>query len=193
MSGITATEGRTPTAEEFRGGLFTDGLMSSLGAAFAAFPMTSFSQNVGVVNFTGVMSRHVVAVGGLILAVLGLSPKVGALVATIPQAVFGGAVLLMVGMVAASGARLISLHADFDRRNMVIVAVSLGLGLGVATRPEAISGLPSAARTFFGQPVILTALSALLLNTFVPGEQSPLFDADPEEPPAESTGVTAED
>ncbi|WP_247010108.1 uracil-xanthine permease family protein [Halorientalis litorea] len=193
MSGITAAEGRNPTHEEFRGGLFTDGLLSSIGSAFAAFPITSFSQNVGIVNFTGVMSRHVVGIGGVLLAVLGLVPKVGAAVTTIPSAVFGGAVLLMVGMVAASGTRLIFLHTDLNRRNMVIMAVSLGLGLGVATRPEALGGLPSAAETFFGQPVILTALSALVLNTFVPGDQSPLFDADPDETPAESMGILSSD
>jgi NCS2 family nucleobase:cation symporter-2 len=177
MSGITAAEGRNPTDREFRGGLFTDGLLSSVGAAFGAFPVTSFSQNVGIVNFTGVLSRHVVAVAGGMLALLGLSPKVGALVTTIPSAVFGGAVLLMAGMVAASGVRLVFLHCDLNRRNMTVMAVSLGLGLGIATRPDAIQGLPPAAETFFGQPVILTALSALLLNTFAPGEQSPLFDA----------------
>jgi len=177
MSSVTSAEGRTPTDGEFRGGLFTDGLMSSLGGVFGAFPVTSFSQNAGIINFTGVMSRHVVGIAGVILAVLGLSPKIGALVTTIPSAVFGGAVLLMAGMVAASGARLITLDVTLDRRNMVILAVALGLGLGVATTPEALGGLPVAARTFFGEPVIVTALSALLLNTFVPGDQSPLFDA----------------
>ena len=177
MSSVTAAAGREPTDEEFRGGLLTDGLMSSLGALFGAFPVTSFSQNAGIVNFTGVMSRRVVGASGLLLVVLGFSPKVGAVVATIPSAVFGGAVLLMAGMVAASGTRLIFLHTELDRRNMVVVAVSLGLGLGIATRPDAISGLPSAAQTFFGEPVIVTALSALLLNTFTPGEQSPLLDA----------------
>jgi NCS2 family nucleobase:cation symporter-2 len=186
MSGITAAEGRNPTGDEFRGGLFTDGLLSSVGSAFGAFPVTSFSQNVGVVNFTGVMSRHVVGVAGVMLAVLGLSPKVGAAVATIPSAVFGGAVLLMAGMVAASGTRLLLLHVDLDRRNMVIVAVSLGLGLGVATRPDALGGLPRAARTFFGEPVVVTALTALVLNALAPGEQSPLFDAPPDETPADS-------
>ncbi|MCU4926404.1 purine permease [Halobacteria archaeon AArc-dxtr1] len=187
MSGVTAAEGRSPDEKEVRGGLFTDGFASSLGSIFAAFPVTSFSQNVGIVSFTGVMSRHVVAIAGGILALLGLSPVVGALVTTIPSAVFGGAVILMAGMVAASGVRLIVLHTDFDRRNMVIVATSLGLGLGIATTPEAIQGLPSAAETFFGEPVILTALSALILNTFVPGEQSPLFDA----PGTDSTETAA--
>ncbi len=185
MSGVTAAEGRNPTNEEFRGGLFNDGLLSSIGAVFSAFPITSFSQNVGIVNFTGVMSRHVVGIGGVFLAVLGLSPKVGAAVTTIPSAVFGGAVLLMAGMVAASGFRLIVTHVDLDRRNTVIVAVSLGLGLGVTTTPEALAGLPSGAELFFGQSVIVTALSALVLNTFVPGAASPLFDApSPDSEPA---------
>jgi NCS2 family nucleobase:cation symporter-2 len=188
MSGVTAAEGRNPTDEEFRGGLFTDGLMSSVASAFGAFPVTSFSQNVGIVNFTGVMSRHVVGVAGVLLAILGLSPKVGAAVATIPNAVFGGAVLLMAGMVAASGVRLIFLHTDLNRRNMVVVATALGLGLGVVTRPDALQGLPQAAQTFFGQPVIMTALTALVLNTFAPGEQSPLFDA----PDARVTDATAQ-
>ncbi|MFC4550830.1 MULTISPECIES: uracil-xanthine permease family protein [Halorussus] len=186
MSGVTAAEGRNPTDEEFRGGLFTDGLLSSLGSAFGAFPVTSFSQNAGIVNFTGVMSRHVVGVAGVLLVVLGLSPKVGAAVTTIPSAVFGGAVLLMAGMVAASGVRLIFLHTELDRRNVVIVGVSLGLGLGIATTPDAIQGLPQAAQTFFGQPVIVTALTALVLNTLTPGEQSPLFDAPPGEPAADA-------
>ncbi|QCS41151.1 uracil-xanthine permease family protein [Natrinema versiforme] len=191
MSGVTAAEGRNPTNEEFRGGLFNDGLLSSIGAVFGAFPITSFSQNVGIVNFTGVMSRHVVGIGGVFLAVLGLSPKVGAAVTTIPSAVFGGAVLLMAGMVAASGFRLVITNADLDRRNTVVVAVSLGLGLGIATTPEALSGLPNAAETFFGQPVIVTALSALALNTFVPGEQSPLFDARPADSDADADADAA--
>ncbi|WP_254538366.1 uracil-xanthine permease family protein [Halomarina litorea] len=176
MSGITAAEGRNPTEEEFRGGIFADGFISALGAVFGSFPQTSFSQNVGIINFTGVMSRHIVGIGGGILIVLGLVPKIGAVVTTIPSAVFGGAVLIMVGMVAASGMRLLFLNIEMNRRNMVIIATALSLGLGVATVPEALSGLPSAARTFFGEPVIVTGVVGLVLNTFVPGESSPLFD-----------------
>ena len=129
MSGITAAEGRNPTEEEFRGGIFADGFISALGA------------------------------------------------------VFGGAVLIMVGMVAASGMRLLFLNIDMNRRNMVIIATSLGLGLGVATVPDALSGLPTGAQTFFGEPVIVTGLLALGLNTFVPGESSPLFDKTESVPP----------
>lgn len=186
MSGITAAEGRNPTTSEFRGGIFADGFISGIGAVFGSFPQTSFSQNVGIINFTGVMSRHIVGVGGVILVVLGLVPKVGAIVTTIPDAVFGGAVLVMVGMVAASGMRLLFVNIEMNRRNMVIIATALGLGLGVATVPEALQGLPEGGQTFFGEPVIMTGISALLLNTFVPGDSSPLFDT------VETTAPTVE-
>ena len=194
MSGVTAAQGRNPTDEEFRGGLFTDGLLSSVGAVFGAFPITSFSQNVGIVSFTGVLSRYVVMVAGGILVLLGFSPKVGAAVTTIPAPVFGGAVLLMAGMVAASGVRLVEQNTELNRRNMVVIGVSLGLGLGVATRPDAVAGIPGAAGTFLAQPVILTALSALLLNAIAPGKTSPLFDV-PETPPTgpDPTGTVEDD
>lgn len=196
MTGITAAEGRNPTKKELRGGISADGVMSSLGAIFSAFPTTSFSQNVGIVNFTGVMSRHVVGIGGILLALLGLVPKVGATVAATPDPVFGGAVLVMVGMVAASGMRLLFLNVDMNRRNMVIVATSLGLGLGVEIVPEALQGLPEAAQTFFGEPVIMVGIIALLLNTFVPGEQSPLYgdpESAPMEEPVEDSQTTDDD
>ncbi len=188
MSGITAAEGRSPTEDEYRGGIFADGFISGIGAIFGSFPQTSFSQNVGIINFTGVMSRHIVGIGGGILILLGLVPKVGAIVTTIPDAVFGGAVLVMVAMVAASGMRLLFLNIEMNRRNMVIIATALGLGLGVATVPEALEGMPAGAQTFFGEPVIMTGLSALILNTLVPGDSSPLFDSvETTQPVAEPT------
>lgn len=192
MAGITAAEGRNPSRDEFRGGIFADGFVSALGGAFGSFPQTSFSQNVGIINFTGVMSRYVVGIGGIILILLGLIPKFGAVVTTIPDAVFGGAVLVMVAMVAASGMRLLFLNIDMNRRNMVIIATSLGLGLGVATVPEALAGLPEGAQTFFGEPVIMTGMVALILNTFVPGDSSPLFD-EPETAAEISEPVTDDD
>lgn len=182
MTGITAAEGRNPTTHEFRGGILADGFMSSLGGVFGSFPQTSFSQNVGIINFTGVMSRHVVGIGGIILVILGLIPKVGAIVTTIPDAVFGGAVLVMVAMVAASGMRLLHLNIDMNRRNMVIIATSLGLGLGVVAVPEVLAELPEGIQTFFGNAVIMTGFTALILNTFVPGDSSPLFDVAEEVP-----------
>ncbi|WP_265108583.1 uracil-xanthine permease family protein [Halosolutus halophilus] len=168
MSGITAAEGRTPDDSEIRGGLFVDGLGSSLGAVFGAFPLTTFSQNVGIINFTGVMSRYVVGISGAVLLALGFIPKVSAVVATIPQAVLGGAVIVMFGMVMASGLRLIFLNERMNRRNMVIIAVSIGLGLGVEVRPEIFEAMPRGVTIFFGNAIIMTALCAVLLNSLVP-------------------------
>ncbi|MFO7925680.1 MAG: solute carrier family 23 protein [Natronomonas sp.] len=105
---------------------------------------------VAIVGFTGVMSRYVVGIGGIVLAALGLSPKIGALVTTNPSAVSGGAVLHTAGMIAASGTRLIFSQTDRNRRNMVIIAVALRPGFGVSTRLGALAGPPEAAETFFG-------------------------------------------
>jgi len=97
-------------------------------------------------------------------------------------------------MAAASGARLVEQNTQLNRRNMVVIGVSLGLGLGVSTRPEAVAGIPGAAGTFFSQPVIMTALSALVLNAIAPGKTSPLFDV-PETPPTgpDPTGAVEDD
>jgi len=179
ISGITAAEGRNPDDDEISGGLFVDGLGSSVGALFGAFPLTTFSQNVGLVNFTGVMSRYVVGISGVVLLVLGFIPKVSAVVTTIPSAVLGGAVLVMFGMVMASGLRLIFLNERLNRRNMVIVATSITLGLGVEFRPEALGALPDRATIFFGNAIIMTTVAAVVLNTLVPREsESDLEEAE---------------
>lgn len=170
ISGITAAEGRTPTDEEVRGGLFVDGIGSTVGAVFGALPLTTFSQNVGIINFTGVMSRYVVGVGGVVLLILGFIPKVGATISTIPSAVLGGAVLVMFGMVMASGLKLIFENETLNRRNMVIMATSIGLGLGVEVRPDALQTLPDEAKIFFGNAIIVTAIVAIVLNTLAPRE-----------------------
>ncbi|UHQ96182.1 uracil-xanthine permease family protein [Natrinema halophilum] len=195
MSGITAAEGRNPDNDEISGGLFVDGLGSSIGAIFGAFPLTTFSQNVGIINFTGVMSRYVVGISGAVLLVLGFIPKVSAVVATIPSAVLGGAVIVMFGMVMASGLRLIFLNERMNRRNMVIIAVSIGLGLGVEVRAEIFEAMPTGVRIFFGNAIIMTAICAVLLNTLVPrpdgeyemGLEEPVDGDDPS--PAEPTAM----
>jgi NCS2 family nucleobase:cation symporter-2 len=168
ISGITAAEGRNPTDEEVSGGLFVDGLGSAIGAIFGSFPLTTFSQNVGIISFTGVMSRYVVGVGAVGLLILGFVPKVGAVISTIPSAVLGGAVLVMFGMVMSSGLKLIFENEELNRRNMVIMATSIGLGLGVEVRPDALSALPDKASIFLGNAIIVTAIVAIVLNTLAP-------------------------
>ncbi len=164
ISGIIAATGRNPETRELRGGLVADGVMSALAAVFNAFPNTSYSQNVGLVNFTGVVSRHVTAIAGVLLLMLGIVPKVGALLATIPAAVIGGGGLIMFSMIFASGAAIIHRGTKLSQRNMVILAVSLGLGLGVELRPDALRHLPDAIRTLFGSGLVTGGLTALILN-----------------------------
>jgi NCS2 family nucleobase:cation symporter-2 len=171
ISGTIAAAGREPTTSELRGGLVADGVMSALAALFGAFPNTSYSQNVGLVNFTGVVSRHVTGVAGVILVSLGIVPKVGALLATMPAAVIGGAGLIMFAMIFASGAAIIHRGVHLTQRNMVILAVSLGLGLGVEFRPDAVQYFPSALRTLFGSGLVTGGFTALVLNAVLPEKQ----------------------
>lgn len=170
ISGIVAAEGRDPEARELRGGLVADGVMSGVAAFFGAFPNTSYSQNVGLVNFTGVVSRHVTAVTGGLLVILGLVPKVGAAFATIPAPVVGGAALVLFAMIFASGAKILHRGVELTRRNMIVLAVAVGLGLGVELRPDALAAFPEAARTLLGSGLVVGGLAALVLEAVLPEE-----------------------
>ncbi len=171
ISGVLAAVGREPTEAELRGGLVADGAMSGLAALFSAFPNTSYSQNVGLVNFTGVASRHVTAIGGMFLVALGLVPKVGALFATVPAAVIGGGGLIMFAMIFSSGASIFHRSAEASRRNLVILAVSIGLGLGVELRPDVLQNLSAGLRTLFGSGLVTGGVTALVLNLALPMDQ----------------------
>jgi len=125
-----AGAGREATDAEISGATYADGLGTAVAAVFGGLPNTSFSQNVGIVGMTGIMSRHVVTIGALFLIVCGLLPKVGAIIASMPLPVLGGGVIVMFGMVAAAGLNVLS-EINMNRRNMVIIAVSLAVGLGL--------------------------------------------------------------
>lgn len=168
ISATVAALGRLPSDREMRGGLVADGVMSGLAALFGAFPNTSYSQNVGLVHFTGVASRHVAAVGGGILVVLGLIPKVGAAVATIPASVIGGAGLIMFSMIFAGGVSILYHRVVLDKRNLVILAISVGLGLSVEFRPAVLAHAPDWAQTLFKQGLVVGGLAGLLLNLVIP-------------------------
>jgi NCS2 family nucleobase:cation symporter-2 len=170
ISGTLAAVGREPTTRELRGGLMADGVMSGIAALFSAFPNTSYSQNVGLVNFTGVVSRHVTAVAGMMLVALGVVPKVAALFATIPAAVIGGGGLIMFSMIFASGLAIVHRSVSMNRRTMVILAVAIGLGLGVELRPDVLQHLPEGVRMFFGTGLVTGGLAALVLNLLFPEE-----------------------
>ena len=169
ISGITSGgAGREATDKELSGGIIADGLSSSFAAIFNALPNTSYSQNVGIVSFTGVMSRYVVTIGALFLIAFALFPKLGALIAVMPQSVLGGAAIIMFAMIATSGIALIT-KMPLNRRNMLIVAVSLGLGLGLGSAPNALQHFPESVKLIFaGSGIVIAALVSLFLNIILP-------------------------
>ncbi|GAB2917255.1 nucleobase:cation symporter-2 family protein [Paraburkholderia jirisanensis] len=151
-------------------GLRVDGLGTLIGGVFNAFPYTSFSQNVGLVGITGVRSRFVCAASGVILIVLGLVPKMAQVVASIPAFVLGGAGIVMFGMVAANGIKVLS-NVDFAKQqhNLFIVAVSIGLGLVPVVAPQFFAKLPPALSPLLHSGILLAAVSAVLLNLLFNG------------------------
>jgi xanthine permease len=152
-------------------GLATDGLGTIIGGVFNTFPYTSFSQNVGLVGMTGVRSRYVVALSGAILIVFGLFPKMGAVVASIPTAVLGGAGLCMFGMVAATGIKILARVDYGPRHNLLIVAVSIALGMVPLVAPTFFDQLPKWLGPVTHSGITLAAVCAVLLNAFFNGSQ----------------------
>ncbi len=159
-------------------GLRTDGLGTLIGGVFNTFPYTSFSQNVGLVAVTGVKSRFVCVAGGLILIVLGLLPKMAALVESLPTVVLGGAGLVMFGMVTATGIRILA-NVDFknNRYNAFVVAVSLGMGMIPLLAPNFKQWMPHGLHPLIESGILLTSVSALLLNLYFNGAVNATDDA----------------
>ena len=151
-------------------GLRADGVGTLLGGIFNTFPYTSFSQNVGLVGVTGVRSRWVTAAGGAIMLVLGLLPKMAALVEAVPLVVLGGAGLVMFGMVAATGARILT-SVDFktNRFNLFVVAISVGFGMIPLVSPNFFKALPHDLHPLLESGILLSAIVAVVLNAFFNG------------------------
>ena len=162
--------GKKITQPMLSAGLRTDGLGTVIGGLFNTFPYTSFSQNVGLVGVTGVRSRFVCVAGGVILMILGLVPKMGALVEALPTFVLGGAGLVMFGMVAATGIRILS-NVDFktNRHNLFVVAVSVGFGMIPLVAPDFKMWLPHAVHPLLESGILLASVAAVLLNAFFNG------------------------
>ncbi|WP_299550708.1 nucleobase:cation symporter-2 family protein [uncultured Tateyamaria sp.] len=164
-----AGAGREATDREIAGATYADGAGTAVAAVFGGLPNTSFSQNVGIVGMTGIMSRHVVTIGALVLVICGLIPKIGAVIASMPLPVLGGGVIVMFGMVAAAGLNVLT-EVKMNRRNMVIIAVSLAAGLGLNLVPTAVQYLPGVVKTLMTSAVAPTALVAIVLNIVLPEE-----------------------
>lgn len=162
---------REATDAEIAGATYADGLGTAVAGVFGGLPNTSFSQNVGIVGMTGIMSRHVVTIAGIIMIVCGLIPKVGAVIASMPLPVLGGGVIVMFGMVAAAGLNML-VDVPMTRRNMIIIAVSLAFGLGLNLVPTAVQYLPGIIKVLATSAVAPTALMAIILNLILPDEEA---------------------
>ncbi|MGB3177845.1 MAG: nucleobase:cation symporter-2 family protein [Albidovulum sp.] len=167
-NGITkGGAGREATNGEISGATFADGLGTAVAGVFGGLPNTSFSQNVGLVAMTGVMSRHVVSIGAVFLILCGFMPIVGALIRTMPEHVLGGGVIVMFGMVCASGVNMLS-DVKWNRRNMVIFATALSIGLGLQLVPEALQHLGRTAQILLTSGLLPSAVIAIVLNLALP-------------------------
>ena len=161
---------REATNKELSGGIMADGLGTAFGSIFNAMPNTSYSQNAGLVAYTGVISRHVGTVAGVILIILGLFPKIGGIVAAMPDSIIGGAAIVMFGLITAAGIKLIA-QSEMNTRNLLILGLSLSFGIGMskfAGTPDFVNHFPTAS--WIDLPLLLTTglipagLLAFILN-----------------------------
>ena len=164
----TSGLGREASKKEISGSLACDGLISSLSAIFGCLPITSFSQNVGLVAMTKVVNRFAIATGAVIMILAGIFPFFGALLATLPDAVLGGCTIMMFGTIVVSGLQMIS-KCGFTQRNVTIAALSLSTGIGFTQVPEIFDIFPQIVRTVFAENcVAVVFLVAVILNLALP-------------------------
>ena len=153
--------------QRIKGGVLVNGVNSLLAGVFNTFPSSIFAQNNGVIQLTGIASRSIGGWIALMLVVLGLFPTVAGVIQAVPEPVLGGAAMVMFGAVAASGINILA-GIDLDRRALLIIAVSLALGLGVAQVPEFLAHMPAALRNVLESGVATGGICALVLNWFLP-------------------------
>lgn len=159
---------RELATKELTGGLLGNGLTTTLSTFFGALPTSTYSQNVGIVAITKVISRSVFMLAGVIVLLAGLSPKFGALMTTIPYPVIGGATITVFGMITVTGIQLL-IKDEMTARNMTIVGLSLALSLGITSVPSAIEQFPETVKDVVtGAPIVIAAISAFLLNLLLP-------------------------
>lgn len=167
LGGATKTE---ITGKHLRSGVLCDGLGSAFAAIVSTTPFSSFSQNIGVISLTGVASRFVVATTGVILVLCGLFPVLGAVIVSIPLPVLGGAGIIMFAMIISAGIQMLN-QVERTRRNALIIAIAIGCGLAVTTRPEILTNLPDFIKEIFGSGITIGAVVALLLNLLLPSNK----------------------
>lgn len=172
MSGVTmGGANRELTDRELSGGILADGIGSCIAAAFSILPTTSFSQNTGLVTMTGVMSRFVVGVGAAFLMLGAFIPKVGAILSIVPASVIGGSLVMVFAMISISGINLIT-KEPLKGRNALILSVSLGLGYGLGSVPQALNSFPESVKLIFGgSGIVVSGSIAVILNLILPPDE----------------------
>lgn len=152
------------SGDDLKRGYRAEGIAQMLGGIFNTFPYSTFSENVGIVQFSGVKTRKPIYFAGLFLLILGLLPKVGALATVVPTPVLGGAMLVMFGTVGLQGVRILKSVNFDDSRNLIVAAVSIGAGLGVSSVPSIFQAMPSELNLILGNGVVVTSIVAVVLN-----------------------------
>ncbi len=159
---------REPTTKEISGSLACDGFVSSVSALFGCMPITSFSQNVGLVAMTKVVNRFTIATGAVIMILAGIFPAVGAVLATLPDAVLGGCTIMMFGTIVISGLQMLG-KCGFSQRNITIAALSLSIGLGFTQVPELFNVFPELVKNIFAENcVAVVFVVSIILNLILP-------------------------
>lgn len=165
--------GREPKSKEVSGSIAVDGFISSLSSLFGCMPITSFSQNVGLIAMTKVVNKKAIGCGAAIMILAGLFPGLGVVLASLPDAVLGGCTLMMFGSIVVSGVRMLG-ECGFSQRNMSIAALSLSIGLGFTQTPQIFRIFPDLIRSVFAENcVAVVFLVALVLNLVFPKEETP--------------------
>ncbi|MFW5633120.1 MAG: uracil-xanthine permease family protein, partial [Acetivibrio ethanolgignens] len=160
--------GRDITEKELSGSLACDGFLSAVSACFGCTPITSFSQNVGLVAMTKVVNRYTIMFGALTLILAGLFPPIGAFFSTLPQPVLGGCTIMMFGTIVVSGFTMLS-KCGFTQRNTVIAALAISIGIGFTQVPGIYSAFPQMVNDIFGgNPVAGVFVIAMALNLILP-------------------------
>ena len=162
---------RVAADQEISGSLACDGFVSSVSALFGCLPITSFSQNVGLVAMTKVINRFTIATGAVIMILAGIFPAVGAVLAMLPEAVLGGCTIMMFGTIVVSGLQMIG-NCGCSQRNMTIAALALSIGIGFTQVPEMFAIFPEMVRTIFAENcVAVVFVAAILFNLIMPKEK----------------------
>ncbi|MBQ8931173.1 MAG: purine/pyrimidine permease, partial [Ruminiclostridium sp.] len=162
---------RTPTDKEISGSLACDGFISAISGLFGCMPITSFSQNIGLVAMTKVINRFTIATGALVMIIAGFFPVIGAVLSTLPEAVLGGCTIMMFGSIVISGIQMLT-KCGFSERNITIASLSLSIGVGFTLVPDIFRNFPQIIQSIFAQNcVAVVFLLAIILNLILPKDK----------------------